>query len=170
MSIATLPVLPNRKLDELDRKLLGSLLRNARVSQEELSRELNLSRPAVRERMRRLEAMGVIDGYTIALNWEALGYPILAFVNIRTHMGTCEEGAQAVIGVSNENALVEECYPITGDWCLYAKIRAKTSRDLALLLDALKAQPRFAATSTTLALATTSTREAVAGRGGKKVS
>jgi Lrp/AsnC family transcriptional regulator, leucine-responsive regulatory protein len=155
--ISHVPVAPsNRKLDEVDLRLLAALRANARTSQENLSRMLALSRPAVRERMRRLESLGVLLGYTIIVDWESLGYPILAFVNVRTSMGTCDEGTRVVNGFSCEGAIVEECYAITGDWCLFAKVRARTSKDLANFLDAIKKNPRFSATSTTLALGTVS--------------
>lgn len=151
-----IPFPSNRKLDETDHRLLAALRENGRVSQEDLSRILSLSRPAVRDRMRRLEALGILLGYTIIVDWESLGYPILAFMNVRTAMGTCDEATKLVKGFSNEAAVVEECYAITGEWCLFAKVRARTSRDLAQLLDNIKKHPNFSATSTTLALGTVS--------------
>jgi Lrp/AsnC family transcriptional regulator, leucine-responsive regulatory protein len=151
------PAFPsNRKLDDVDVRLLAALRANARTTQEDLARMLALSRPAVRERMRRLEALGILLAYTIVLDWELLGYPILALVNVRTSMGTCDEGKDVVATLSSHGAVVEECYGITGDWCLFAKVRARTSRDLALFLDSIKKNPRFSATSTTLALGTVS--------------
>ena len=139
----------NRKLDELDTRLIDALRANARVSQEDLSRALALSRPAIRDRMRRLEAMGVLRGYTIVADWESLGYPILAFVNVRTAMGTCDEATRIVRQLSSDGAVVEECYAITGEWCMFVKLRARTSKDLAQFLDRIKEMPRFSATSTT---------------------
>lgn len=53
---------------------------------------MNLSRPAVHERVRRLEAAGVIRGYTAALDWVQVGFPVTAYVNIR-HKGTCAQVA-----------------------------------------------------------------------------
>ena len=150
------PIPTNRKLDELDHRLLAALRLNGRISQEDLSRELSLSRPAIRDRMRRLESLGVIHGYTIVVDWEALGYPILAFVNVRTGSATCEEATRVMMEISNDGAVVEECYPITGEWCMLAKVRARTSKDLAQLLDGLKLRPQFDGTSTTMALSTVS--------------
>jgi Lrp/AsnC family transcriptional regulator, leucine-responsive regulatory protein len=149
------PAFPsNRRLDDIDLRLLAALRANARTTQEELSRVLALSRPAVRERMRRLEALGILLGYTTVVDWELLGYPILALVSVRTSMGTCDEGKDVVATLSCDAAVVEECYGITGDWCLFAKVRARTSKDLAAFLDSIKKNPRFSATSTTLALGT----------------
>ena len=146
----------NRKLDEIDLRLIQALRENARTSQEDLSRVLALSRPAIRDRMRRLESLGVLLGYTIIADWESLGYPILAFVNVRTNSGTCDEATSIVKSFSNDGVVVEECYAITGEWCLLAKVRTRTSKDLAQFLDRIKEMPRFSATSTTLSLSTTS--------------
>jgi Lrp/AsnC family transcriptional regulator, leucine-responsive regulatory protein len=154
MLASMMPTPSNRKLDGTDHRLLAALRANGRKSAEDLSRELALSRPAIRDRMRRLEALGVISGYTIVIDWETLGYPILAFVQIRTGNTTCEEALQIIDTLSNDGAAVEERYPITGEWCLFAKIRARTSKDLALFLDSIKASGKFTATSTTLALST----------------
>ncbi len=145
---------PIRKLDAIDLQLLRALHANARTSAEELSRVLALSRPAVRDRMRRLERMGVLVGYTIALDWELLGYPILAFIWVRTGSGNCDAHARSVLALSNEAAAIEECHRVTGEWCLLVKVHARTSRDLADLLDAIRESPQVSATATTLALST----------------
>ena len=161
--IAPTPESPNRKpaakaraprLDETDLRLLDALRRNGRRSQEELSEMLALSRPAVRERMRRLEANGVLTRYTIDVNWELLGYPLLAFVRVRTKSGDCRVFAEQVMELSHEGAAVEACHRITGKWCLLVKVRARTSLALEELLAQIRALPKAAATATTLALST----------------
>jgi len=143
-----------RKLDEIDQRLLRELRMNGRTSQERLSQVLALSRPAVRDRMRRLEALGVISGYTIIVDWEALGYPILAFIWVRTANGNCETHARDVMRLSCDQAVVEECHRITGEWCLLIKVRARTSRALSNLLDGIRESSSVSATATTLALST----------------
>ena len=148
------PLPPIRKLDEIDQRLLRELRLNGRTSQERLSQVLSLSRPAVRDRMRRLEAMGIIAGYTIVVDWEALGYPILAFIWVRTANGNCETHARDVMALSNDAATIEECHRITGEWCLLVKVRARSSRALSNLLDGIREFSAVSATATTLALAT----------------
>ena len=142
------------RVDDVDRRLLDALRRNGRRSQEELSELLALSRPAVRERMRRLEANGVLTRYTIDVNWELLGYPLLAFVRVRTKSGDCRVFAEQVMELSHEGAAVEACHRITGKWCLLVKVRARSSVELEELLAQIRALPKAAATATTLALST----------------
>ncbi len=143
-----------RRLDAIDLRLLHELRRNGRTSAEELSRTLSLSRPAVRDRMRRLERMGILVGYTIVVDWEALGYPILAFIWVRTGSGDCDVHARSVMALSNDAAAVEEVHRVTGEWCLLVKVHARSSRDLADVLDAIRESPQVTATATTLALST----------------
>ena len=70
-------------IDPVDRKLLAALIDNARISTAELARTVGLSAPSVAERIRRLEEAGVIEGYTVRINPEALGLPISAWLRIR---------------------------------------------------------------------------------------
>src|SRR6266511_5050469 len=60
-------------MDSIDRHLVSLLRVNGRLSQEQLAREVNLSRPAVHERLKRLEEQGAIRGYTAVIDWEAWG-------------------------------------------------------------------------------------------------
>ena len=160
--IANAPESTNRKsmrprvsrFDEIDLRLLNALRRNGRQSQEELSDLLSLSRPAVRERMRRLESGGVLTRYTVDINWEKLGYPLLAFIRVRTRSGDCRTYASQVMELSNEDATIEACHRITGKWCLLVKVRARAATDLEELLARIRGLPKGAKTATTLALST----------------
>ena len=68
------------KFDDTDRRIIGELTRNGRLSFAELSRRVNLSPPAVAERVQRLERVGVIAGYHAKIDPKALGYPLTAIV------------------------------------------------------------------------------------------
>lgn len=83
-----LSAVPEQKFDAHDRVLIAELQANARVSIAELGRRVKLSQPAVRERLRKLEAAGVIAGYRATVNHRALGYGIRAIVRL----GRCDYG------------------------------------------------------------------------------
>src|SRR5262249_53872725 len=70
-------------LDAVNRRLLSELEQDARLSTAELARRVNLSPPAVAERVRRLEQAGVITGYRAVIDPRAVGYPLAAVVRIR---------------------------------------------------------------------------------------
>jgi Lrp/AsnC family leucine-responsive transcriptional regulator len=75
-------------LDAYDTRILAELQADARLTMAELGRRVHLSQPAVTERVRKLEAAGVITGYRATINMGALGYGIRALVRV----GRCDYG------------------------------------------------------------------------------
>jgi Lrp/AsnC family leucine-responsive transcriptional regulator len=75
-------------LDAYDTRILAELQADARLTMAELGRRVHLSQPAVTERVRKLEAAGVIAGYRATVNLAALGYGIRALVRV----GRCDYG------------------------------------------------------------------------------
>jgi Lrp/AsnC family transcriptional regulator for asnA, asnC and gidA len=78
---------PAVPLDEVDRRILVLLSEDSRRSQRALARELGMSAPAVRERIGRLERLGVIRGYGVQLDWSAAGYPMTVYLSISAVQG-----------------------------------------------------------------------------------
>ncbi|HEX7127941.1 MAG TPA: Lrp/AsnC family transcriptional regulator [Thermodesulfobacteriota bacterium] len=139
-------------VDEVDEAILRVLRRNARLSQEQIGHEINLSRPAVHERMRRLEARGVIHGYTVRVDWAALGLPFAAFVAVKTEGRKYTEVERAILDLEGRDAEVEESHTLVGEWCLLVKVRAASSPALQRLLDRIREVPGVKTTRTTIIL------------------
>ncbi len=74
--------MPATDLDAYDIRILAELQADARLTMAELGRRVHLSQPAVAERVRKLEAAGVITGYRATVNLSALGYGIRALVRV----------------------------------------------------------------------------------------
>jgi DNA-binding Lrp family transcriptional regulator len=66
------------QLDEIDRKILKSLIVNPRKSSRELSKEIKASHQTILSRLKVLEDTKIVQGYTSVLDWEKLGYPLRA--------------------------------------------------------------------------------------------
>lgn len=141
-------------MDAIDREIVRLLHDNGRLNQERLARRVNLSRPAVHERVKRLEERGVIRGYRALVDWAAMGLPVTAFVWVRTHGVGCGVTGGALAALDREDAAVVECHRVTGEWCLLLKVRAASPLALQDLIDAMRETPGVAATMTTLALST----------------
>jgi hypothetical protein len=75
------------KMDEKDRLIVRLLREDARMPVSELSKRVGLSGPSTGDRMRRLEANGIISRFTVDLDLEALGYPLQAIVRIKPRPG-----------------------------------------------------------------------------------
>ena len=71
-------------LDRTGLQILRALQENARLSFSELGRRVALSSPAVAERVRKMEEMGIISGYHARVEPEKVGLPILAFILLKT--------------------------------------------------------------------------------------
>ncbi len=66
------------QLDEMDKKIIKSLLVNPRKSSRQMSKEIKASHQTIISRLKELESQKVIEGYTAVVDWEKLGYPVRA--------------------------------------------------------------------------------------------
>ncbi|TML40691.1 MAG: Lrp/AsnC family transcriptional regulator [Actinobacteria bacterium] len=120
-----------RKLDSIDRKIIGELTSDGRVSLAELGRRVNLSSPAVAERVQRLERAGVIIGYHAEIDPRALGYQLTAIVRIKPGPGQLQRIPELALEIPE----VGECHRITGEDCFYLKVHVRSIDELSLVLD-----------------------------------
>jgi Lrp/AsnC family transcriptional regulator, leucine-responsive regulatory protein len=121
----------NDLLDPTNRLLLEELQANARLSVAELGRRVNLSAPAVADRLQRLERARVITGYRAEVDPKALGYPIAALVRIRPTTRQLQKIPELARGIPE----VVECHRVTGEDCFVLKLHLRAMDDLEELLD-----------------------------------
>lgn len=101
-------------LDETSWKLICALQEHARSSYAELGKCVGLTAPAVAERIRRLEATGVITGYHAAVNPAKLGLGLTTIIRFKSTDGVYERSI-ALISSCPE---IIECHRVTGDDCM----------------------------------------------------
>jgi Lrp/AsnC family transcriptional regulator, leucine-responsive regulatory protein len=118
-------------MDGTDSRLLRELQENARLSLAELGRRVNLSSPAVAERLQRLERAGVITGYRAEVDPQTVGYPIAAFVRIRPTTRQLHKIPELARDVPE----VVECHRVTGEDCFVLKLHLRAMDDLEGILD-----------------------------------
>ena len=118
-------------LDAVDEKIVGELLDDGRLPIAELGRRVNLSSPAVAERMRRLERTGVVTGYRAQVDPRALGYELLAIVRVKP----APRQLPKIPELAAEIPQVVECHRITGEDCFFLKLHLRSMDDLEPLLD-----------------------------------
>ena len=118
-------------LDDVNRRLLAELQRDARLSLAELGRRVNLSSPAVAERLQRLEDAGAIVGYHAELDPRALGLPLTAIIRIRP----APRELQKVAALARETPEVVECNRITGEDCFIMKLHLRDVQHLEEVID-----------------------------------
>ena len=138
-------------MDRYDSKILQLLAENARITGADIARKINLSLPAVTERLRKLDKSGYIDKYTIKVNRQQLNLQLLAFIQVwidHTKAGSVKENLIAL----NE---VLECHHAAGDYDLLLKVLVKDTAALEeLLVKKIKTTKAITRTSTTIILNT----------------
>lgn len=105
--------MPNLKLDEIDRKILGALQADAKLTTAEIAERVGLSPSPCARRVRLLEQAGIIKGYTIVLDQKKVGLPISAFASIKLERQREEDLDRFAEAVSRWPEVVD-CYLMTG--------------------------------------------------------
>ena len=118
-------------ISQSDQALLSLLRNNARASVSDLARTLNLSRSTVQNRIARLEASGVIRGYSLALGGEYTANQVEAHVSIKVHQKLTARTNRALEQIS----AVAQLYAVSGEYDLLAIVQAQSLEALSAVLD-----------------------------------
>lgn len=140
-------------LDNTDLQILERMQDNARISNAELARELNMAPSAVLERVKKLEQKNIITGYCARINPLAIQQKMLAFIFIRSSEGfTCSSQTAKSLAQIPE---IQEVHHIAGEDCFLVKVRTTDSASLMdLMRNSLQKIPNIASTKTTIVLET----------------
>jgi Lrp/AsnC family leucine-responsive transcriptional regulator len=130
-------------LDDVDWAIIEQLQQEARISLSELGRRVNLSPSATTERVRQLEAAGVVTGYHAVLDLTKAGYPVLAVVRLK-YPGNHHEPLRRLLAERRE---ILECLRTTGDDCYALKVAATSMEHLETLVGELA---NFGSTTTSV--------------------
>lgn len=139
-----------RGLDDLDRRILGEMSRDATQSYATIGRSVGLSPPAVHERVKRLRSSKAIKATVAQLDGPLVGKPLLAFIHVDT-IGWGKTGALMALDAWPE---VEEIHSATGDTCLILKVRVASPLALEGLLSQIYDTEGVRGTRTYLTLST----------------
>lgn len=121
----------NERLSRNDARIVEILQRDGRRSYADIGAEIGMSGASAHERVKKLEARGVIQGYAALVEPRSLGYDILAFSWITQAPGTIAHDLTDAFAAIPE---IEECHHITGEADYLIKVRARDTRDLERVL------------------------------------
>src|ERR1700709_2278302 len=119
------------ELDETDWAILDELQGDGRASMTDLSRRINLGASATTERVKRLEATGVISGYGARVDLGKVGYPVMAVVRLK-YPGNQHQPLHKLLAERRE---ILECLRTTGDDCYVLKVAATSMAHLEELMN-----------------------------------
>lgn len=155
------------ELDELDLRIVDLLLRDARTPAAQIAEQIGLSRPAVADRLDKLERQGVIRGTTAVVDPNALGRTITAFVFARG--ATLSTNGWRKFRELMQRDEVLEVHAVAGEDCFLLKVRAESIGALNTLVQHLSAAPVSFATRTTIVMETHCEKVGGIDLGGRKV-
>jgi Lrp/AsnC family transcriptional regulator, leucine-responsive regulatory protein len=139
-------------MDDVDLRILDKLQENARETQAEIARAVDLAPSAVLERLRKLEARRVIRGYSAQIDPGAVGLGMLAFVAVRSVESPSDDSVAQQLGAFPE---VQEVHHVAGEDCYLVKIRTRDAEHLgSILRTRIGRIPGVQSTRTTIVLET----------------
>ncbi len=138
------------KMDEKDTQILKHLLTDSRQSARKLSLRMGVSTVTMISRMKKLEKEKIIQGYSVRLNHELLGYDITAIIEITTNQGKMLEIECEIAKKENVIAV----YDITGNADTIVIAKFKDRKDLSDFVKKLSAMPNIENTITNIVLNT----------------
>lgn len=138
------------KIDEMDRKILSALIKDARTPFLEIARECGVSGAAIHQRVKKLEKAGVIAGYTATVKPASLGLPVCAFVNMKISEG--DKLGDVVASIKRIPEVVE-CHFVTGQASMLVKVYcASYDHLMEVIINGINKVPQVQSTETMISL------------------
>lgn len=142
--------MPSYHLDDIDRKILAFLVNNARMPFLEIARECGISGAAVHQRVRKLEANGVISGSRLIVKPSTLGLNVCVFISL--YLSEDNKYPEVVAALKHIPEIVE-CHFVTGKAALFLKVYCFDNEHLMeILLNTIQHIPYVMSTDTMISL------------------
>jgi DNA-binding Lrp family transcriptional regulator len=138
------------ELDEVDKAILRRLQKDARVSFNEIAKEVGMSEATVFVRIKKLQKNGVIRAFRAIVNPDSVGKQVTAFALVRAEP---KSYAKVLAELQNLDDVCE-VYDVTGAYYSIIKMRTSTSEQLAKVLDKIGEIDGIVGTETVIALRT----------------
>lgn len=139
-------------IDDVDKKILMIVQEDARISNADIARQLGMAPSAILERLRKLEARGIVRGYEARIDPQSLELGLLAYVFVRSDGPIASTETGEAIATIPE---VQEVHHVAGEDCYLVKVRVANTEKLGeLLRHRFGAIPTIRSTRTTIVLDT----------------
>lgn len=141
-------------MNKKDELIIKELKKNARASCKEISKQTGIPITTVHNRIKRLEAAGLIIGYQVLLDQRKLGVPLCAYVlvSIDYHPKDKQINQEELAKELAETEGVEEAHIVTGNTDMVFKIRAKDIKNMNEIIKGIVETPGVSATNTLVVL------------------
>ena len=136
-------------IDEVDRRIIGALVSDARTTYAEIGQAVSLSAPAVKRRVDRLRSLGVIKGFTAVVDPKAVGWTTEAFVEL---FCTGRTTPAQITSATRRHPEVVGAYTVSGEADALVHLRAADIQHLEQVLERLRAEPFITSTRSMIVL------------------
>ncbi|WP_026208640.1 Lrp/AsnC family transcriptional regulator [Catelliglobosispora koreensis] len=136
-------------MDEVDRRIIGALVSDARTTYAEIGQAVSLSAPAVKRRVDRLRSLGVIKGFTAVVDPKAVGWTTEAFVEL---FCTGRTTPAQITTATRRHPEVVGAYTVSGEADALVHLRAADIQHLEQVLERLRAEPFITSTRSMIVL------------------
>ncbi len=138
-------------IDQIDLKIISILQNNGRTRLADIADEVELSAPAVMERVKKLEASGVIKGYQALVDGKKVGKDVTAFIGVSIgNQRDIDQFATQILRYQD----VLECHHVTGDESFILKVKSANTGSLEKLLGQIRSVEGVTRTVTKIVLST----------------
>ena len=136
-------------LDDLDKKILSILQKNARNSVSSIAEKINLSVPATSDRIKKLEDLDIIKGYKAIINAQKMGLDLSALITI---VSESSSNYEQIVKHANQMNEIIECFATTGRGSHILIIQTQNTQSLEKLLRKIQSWPNVIRTETQIIL------------------
>ena len=118
-------------MDILNQQILKCLQENSRQSNAQIGRSVGISSPAVSERIKKMEDLGIINGYTTMVSSYDMGYQLKAIITLRAFMGKLKPFLEKIKTMHE----VVNCYRVTGNENIVMEVVLRNQKHLEEFID-----------------------------------
>ena len=142
----------SERIDDIDKQILGMLLDDSRIPLSHISKEVGISSPAIRERMKKLDQEGIIKGFSTIVDYKKLGLGLTAFIGLSMDESKCCQ--EDVFTDLEKIPMVLEAHFTNGEEDILVKVVTENTETLVDLLGQMNAIDGVNRTKTLIALKT----------------
>ncbi len=139
-------------LDNIDMQILRLLQNDGRIAHSTIAKQVGLTGPSVHARIQRLEETGIINGYSVLINPEAIEQGLLAYIRVQTTV--TEDLFDAFETYVRDNQMILECHDMAGEDSYFLKVRVKDTLELQALIAEIRRYLPGCRTITSIAMLT----------------
>lgn len=138
-------------MDNTDINIINALIDNSRTNSSEIAERIGVSVTTVIERIKKLEASGIIRKYTVIIDHSLLGHDVTALIMVSLEHPKYNDGFTEAM-LKNESII--ECHYVAGDFDYLVKVITENSNRLERVLNDIKSVPGVQKTKTMFVLST----------------